>query len=709
MQQFSRLMRQRNTLLIAAAVFALLIASLLWKLMQPPEVKDPVEVEYPTLLIEIEPADGATVSGSEAWVRWSPPAPGKGTVFWRATGAGEFQHVEAGGDDPKIARLAPLKAGKYEYYVESTSEGRTERSPLRTFTVRTGVAFEGEVDVRVERDYDQQVSVKLRNDSGEKVTVAARSLTQHPDLLADFVGYGSADQPAELAPGASIPLQFVVTAPDATRDSYDIPVEAAGASGLVRVRVNRPELKLSFKVVGEDPHSLTKKVEVLNEGATLSDLSVHLVGDAAADVVIQPATTHAYLAAGQKLEFAIAPILYLEFQQVAVNLEASAAGQSMRFPLEFKAPAGVQLMGIRTGTQYHSFSNDFYCTNRPSTCSNLPGPQGNGPVLLASVGSSIPAQTACTPCDIPSACAHISELQELIEKYSDPGTRENPGIGMGVESFKKFAGEFDTIFVKLATSNLACRYDKGNGLPSGVDATLADIRRARVGFKTLDEPLATFPGDTCAMGNDMSSRQREECDDHQAIESIYDELGNLANAIGCPPADKGGPKRRNPCPDIGTFETIQESADRGKKTVDMLEKAAGDSARTNEALKEALEETGGALDKLSGWMGKIIKAGKFCKEVADFLKNAQAFKKAIDDINNAGCDSAKLARGFDDLFRTAGELGQKQPFPQLGPVFDILKENKDFFSNTSGNLNPEQRWERQLSGTDGYIFGCQQP
>src|SRR5688500_725163 len=164
---------------------------------------------YPMLLADIEPPDGAILRGSDAWIRWSPPAPSKGTVLWRAEGERDFRTVEAEGGDPLLAQLISLQPGtRYEYIVESRAGERVERSGLRTFTVQGGLAFEHDLVVEsIKRDYDQTVVQTLRNSSQETVTVGGRALTHYEDLPADIVGPGCVDDPVVLAHAITLPLR----------------------------------------------------------------------------------------------------------------------------------------------------------------------------------------------------------------------------------------------------------------------------------------------------------------------------------------------------------------------------------------------------------------------------------------------------------------------------------------------------------------------
>lgn len=241
------------------------------------------------------------------------------------------------------------------------------------------VAFDRPVfEARVPRDYDQRVRVPLRNTSSRAITVAARATRTFEELPADVVGPGSVDEPVVLAPGESLTLELAVTAPDATRDSYEIPIEAGGASTVVRVTVDRPELKLSFRITERNPITLAATFDITNDGETVGDLAFALTGAEDNIARLEPTASHAYLPGGTTLTLTATPVLYLEFERAVAHVECRAAGQLRSFPIEFTAPAGRRLMGIRTGCGHHSHSFDWICTNRPNIVLTLFGPDCPG-------------------------------------------------------------------------------------------------------------------------------------------------------------------------------------------------------------------------------------------------------------------------------------------------------------------------------------------
>jgi hypothetical protein len=369
------------------AVAAGLVVWMLWPAPRPAEPTPPPPPEPAReedtgklRIASIEPGDAAVVRGRRAWVRWTTSVRAAGRLHWRKAGDPEFKVVEAVEGRFLIAELPDLELGAvYEYKVEASAGGETVSSGVRKLGCEGGLEFDPpQVEARIARDYDQIVRFRIKNSSEAGIRVAARALAEFDELPAEMVGPGSQDEPIDVEPGRSASLTLAVNAADAARADYEIPVDAAGALVKVRLIVAIPAFKLSFRVVSEDPVTLAKTVEVSNEGGPLTDLSIRIAEPNEREAIVMPAAKHAPLASGNTLLVAVSPILYLEFEGIALELECRAAGQAARFPLRFDRPGGRRLMGIRTATQERSHSHDKYCTNRPDSCSQLPGPDATG-------------------------------------------------------------------------------------------------------------------------------------------------------------------------------------------------------------------------------------------------------------------------------------------------------------------------------------------
>jgi hypothetical protein len=163
-------------------------------------------------------------------------------------------------------------------------------------------------------------------------------------------------------------------------------------------------------------------------------------------------------------------------------------------------------------------------------------------------------------------------------------------------------------------------------------------------------------------------------------------------------------KTKNHCPDTEEIEKYNAVSERAAKFTELAAKFVKNK---DSQMSQALDDSQKALRGISNGLNVYITLGEKCNEIRDVLGDLEEFQNAIDQINNAGCDSSVLARGFDDLFRSAGTLGKRfVKLPALTPMFEILSQNQNFFVKVSGALNPEQRWANQFSGIDGYVPNC---
>lgn len=658
------------------------------------------------LFAEIEPADGATVYASDVWIRWNSAGANKGRVLWRKAGGLRVQAAEAGSGQELLAHFGSLSAGsKYEYIVEESQGDQTLRSSVRTLTVISGLAFEPVVDQTVEHDYDQSVKLTLHNRGLQPVTVAAKALKQFDDLPSDITGYGSTDVPAQIAPNSTLDLRLAVTAADATRDTYEIPIEAAGAYITARFHVHLPKLSLSFRIIEENPKTLAKTVYIQNNGDTLTDLAVRVAPANQQDIELQPSVNHAGLHPDSGVYLRVTPILYLEFQSLKAEIEASAAGQTQRFPLEFQAPPGVRLIAFRSGSTGYSFAGARYCTNHPNTCSNVPGTYGNGPQTGVAQDPSSPEPGGCDPpkCNKSDACDKLKALLKLIKDDVDAVPYPlPPPEKYSLPLFSQFIAEFDRLFSQLANVDLACRFNKGND--PGVEEILQKIRRDRRSFQTLNQPLAWVPLHSDCVNLSQSARQKMACADYHAIEDIKNNLQGLSDA-NCP-------KQRESsgfgCPETKALEEIKTQAEWDTKLTKFLQEH---SRQNDQELSKALEDTASGFEKLTNFLEKIIKGAEACEKIKKILDELRAIQTAINEIDSAGCDSQKEAQGFDDLARAAGQLAENLPAltkldPELAGAVDMLAKDQNFFQSNSCKLNPECRWKKQFQGTDGYVPNC---
>src|ERR1700730_8731942 len=282
-------------------------------------------------------------------------------------------------------------------------------------------------------------------------------------------------------------------------------------------------------------------------------------------------------------------------------------------------------------------------------------------------------------CDSKSACQDVAKLKELMNEYSKTES-QYPG------SFMKFNNAFSPLLSKLTNSDLACAFDPGS---KDIDPNpalaqlLMDINRDRNGFQTLNQSSA-FPSEADCFHDAKSER----CGDYNKTQDISQNLDRFS----CPGDSGGGPP--GGCPSISSLEDKNKKVESATKLTGWLPQRV---TSTDPEMKKGFEMTKRNFEDISKALKPIIKAGKDCEKVEKLLKELDDFLKAIDEINSAGCNSQQLARGFDDLFRSAGKLGTATlSYPVFTPIFKILAEDQNFFTKVEGSLNPEQRWSRQF-------------
>lgn len=315
---------------------------------------------------------------------------------------------------------------------------------------------------------------------------------------------------------------------------------------------------------------------------------------------------------------------------------------------------------------------------------------------LASTSSSKPisgsqqinTSTVAPQSDCKDACQTINDMLGLIKEY-DASICPGPCAD--------FTNKFDPLLHGLRDVDLPCCFN------AGADPTCASllqqIHRDRLGLKTLNSSIM-FPSSA-----DCFSGTPARCDDYNAIQRIQENLNRLGGILGCV-AGKHQPHLA--CPEMKTLETIKEHVERDEKLTHFL----SEHARKNDPeLTKGLEQAETNFGTLAAVLGKLIKLGKTCDEIKKILSELQAFFIAIQEINNAGCNSQLEAKGFDDLAKSAAALAGNLPLinldPELAGIVSIFAQDQHFFENMSCALNPECRWRREFQSVDGYIPNCQ--
>ncbi|MCP3958175.1 MAG: hypothetical protein GY719_10020, partial [bacterium] len=260
----------------------------------------------------------------------------------------------------------------------------------QSLTIGNGLVFtKRNYNFSVDRDYDQRVTVAVRNEDSISHTLllTIEVPTGDDELIVGFVGSGSEDQVITLEPGETRDVTLAIHTQDAepngeydlvahlTADGEEEPIlDYAG----VHVTVYVPVVDYTLEQIDYDPSTLVRTFRVTNNGNfALTDLAVdYEVVSGTGALLIAPSLNHARLRVGASLEFSAIPILDENFDQLSTRLVATAAGaeRSVTFDVACDENCDV-LPGQTENVMMEARNGDWYCTNRPqiTTYVDLPG------------------------------------------------------------------------------------------------------------------------------------------------------------------------------------------------------------------------------------------------------------------------------------------------------------------------------------------------
>jgi hypothetical protein len=295
---------------------------------------------------DLQPEDGAVVTGNEIAVRWSG-AFGPARVRLRPAGATEWKEITGGNAAHRNVPLADLDAGKpYEFQPVGTGEP----GPVRTFTRVKGLAFgRPRYAAHLKRDYDQRVGVSVRNHGEKPLTVRLEcGRPDDPSLLVGFVGEGSEGAPVPLGPGEERDFLLGVSAQDVKREVHRFPIRLASDAGFsdqaeVELRVKLPVVKLEWEALGATPSGLGRRFRLHNRGDALTDLDL-VASDESVD--LSPAVRHGLLPAGSSLEVTVQPRLHAGFTGAEATVSAHALDKSTAQEVKVALQEGQRLFAV---------------------------------------------------------------------------------------------------------------------------------------------------------------------------------------------------------------------------------------------------------------------------------------------------------------------------------------------------------------------------
>ena len=256
--------------------------------------------------------------------------------------------------------------------ISNTSYGSTE-SKERNFYIDNGVTFTERIyDFNIERDYDQRVTVTVRNTDSIAHEILLNVNSTNPELIAGFIGEGSIDEMITLAPDETKDVILALHAQDAAQRDYYLSLNLTTDdnitdNAIANIHVRLPNIDLRFEELSIDPLTLTKTIRLTNHGDTVTDLNIYGNGGLKGNVTFQPTITHGYLKSGRSVTFEAMPILSLDFTGLNGSIVAEAAGVKTNLSVNYTLPDGMNVYFGTVPNVTVEFSDYFDNDGSPNT------------------------------------------------------------------------------------------------------------------------------------------------------------------------------------------------------------------------------------------------------------------------------------------------------------------------------------------------------
>ena len=297
---------------------------------------------------DLQPADGASMSGNHVAVSWNGRSFGSGAARYRPTGSEAWQEVRGQNARDRLVLLPDLEANK-PYEVQPLGGG--EPGPIVTVTRIKGLAFgQSRYAANIRRDYDQRLGISVRNHGDQPLQVRLECGKPPADsrLLVGFVGEGSEDRPLLLQSGEEREFLLALSAQDAMQPVVSFPLRIVSDRGLCDeaeavIAIQLPEVKLRWEDHGPLESGLGRKLRLHNDGDGLTDVRVV---SGSQDLGLSPQLEHGFLPAGSALDFVARPRLFAGFQSVAAKVQASAIATTVSHDVALQLAPGDSIHAV---------------------------------------------------------------------------------------------------------------------------------------------------------------------------------------------------------------------------------------------------------------------------------------------------------------------------------------------------------------------------
>ncbi len=322
-------------------------------------------------------------------VTFKSNVPINGTIYFRDVSSSSWtiiRYGELSRDTFYRIPIGGLSSGhRYMFYIEAVSEYGSYTSPMYYVNVTVSVVFvDHELNVTINRDYNQLVYVKVRNlDYMYPHAIYAKIIESSPELIVDFVGPGSIDTVEKVGSGKFVTLMLVIHAADTTRNNYTITAMLVNLDSnatdymVIHVYVKEPVFNVTLDYLGMDNHTLVQSWRLVNHGDTITDLSVHLEGPASTFAYVYPSMNHVRIMHEQAIYFYVIPVLGIYPTDPALHngtlVVETGDPASFRYEMPpINLPKGSKIYSVPVEhVRATGQSKDWYCTNRPHVSTKI--------------------------------------------------------------------------------------------------------------------------------------------------------------------------------------------------------------------------------------------------------------------------------------------------------------------------------------------------
>ncbi|MBI4283375.1 MAG: PD40 domain-containing protein [Chloroflexi bacterium] len=312
----------------------------------------PLTVIAEPIISGLSPQNGTRTGSTDVTFIWKTSVASDSQVFFRVEGTTSYNSTAgASGREHAVLVQGLTRNTWYEFYVRSATVHGVAQSEVRRLFIDNGITFtQRQYNFTVEMDYNQQVTLQVRNTDDESHQLLVTIASPPPDIAVGFIREGSRDQAITLQPGEAKNVVLAIHTQDARTEDYSFRIEltTGGANPIydyanVNVHIRIPNINFTLEEIGSSPINLTKTLKLTNNGDPITNFVVTGDENLSGLIYFSPVIEHVRLNTAESVEFKVVPILSENFSSLNGNIVALGAGTTVTLPLSFSLPAGKRV------------------------------------------------------------------------------------------------------------------------------------------------------------------------------------------------------------------------------------------------------------------------------------------------------------------------------------------------------------------------------